>query len=121
MPVNNPARGLPSTLTTVAIAASHGCRRTSASTARVAAARPTRKVIRPPKRLSSTVAANTTLAARGRADSRSIWCAAQMEMAAAMTPVRATPMVAIRPGAITEYVGSSRPPYQPGHQVAEPS
>ena len=38
-----------------------------------------------------------------------------------MTPVRATPIVAIRPGAITEYVGSSRPPYQPGHQVAEPS
>ena len=30
----------------------------------------------------------------------------------------ATPMVAISPGAITEYVGSSRPPYQPGHQVA---
>ena len=33
----------------------------------------------------------------------------------------ATPIVAIRPGAITEYVGSSRPPYQPGHQVTLPT
>ena len=60
------------------------------------------------------MAANTTLAARGRAESRSIWWAAHMEIAAAMAPVVATPIVAISPGAITEYVGSSRPPYQPG-------
>ena len=30
-------------------------------------------------------------------------------------------MVPMIPGAITEYVGSSRPPYHPGHQLTEPS
>ena len=77
--------------------------------------------MRPPKRLSSTLAAKTTLAARGRAESRSSWWATHMQIAEAMAPVVATPIVAIRPGAITEYVGSSSPPYHPGHQVTFPS
>ncbi len=121
IPVKSPASGLPRTLTTVARAASHGCRVVSASTASIAAARPTRKVIRPPNRLISTVAANTMLAARGRAEPRSSRCATHMQIAEATAPVVATPIVAIRPGARTEYVGSSTPPYQPGHHVAGPS
>ena len=44
-----------------------------------------------------------------------------MQIAAARAPVVATPMVAISPGAMTEYDGSSRPPYHPGHQVTLPS
>ncbi len=47
--------------------------------------------------------------------------ATTMQIAAARAPVVATPMVAISPGAITEYVGSSRPPYHPGHQETLPT
>ena len=130
MPVKRPASGLPRTLRTVATAASHGCRRAMARMASDAAASPTRNVIRPPKRLSRTVAAKTTLPARGRSESLRIWCPAHMLIAAAIAPVIATPppedpsslpRVDMMAGATTEYDGSSRPPYQPGHQVTEPS
>ena len=53
-----------------------------------------------------------------------------MQIAEAIAPVIATPasllptrspIVAMIPGAMTEYVGSSMPPYQPGHHDTEPS